>query len=270
MKKFIIFLIIVILIGVGVWYFTSQPVNNAPANGNNGGEENGEEQANISVTPISHATAELEWGGNRIYLDPVGGEEAFSDDPEPDLILLTHTHPDHFSTSTLAAIVEDEAQIIAPQTVYDQMPESLQGQTTVMDNGETLNLEGELSGVNIEAVPMYNLPESDDAYHVKGDGNGYVLTYEDRRVYVAGDTEDISEMRNLENIDIAFIPMNLPYTMTVEDAADGVLAFAPKTVHPYHYRGQDGFSDVERFKQLVASENDSIEVILRDWYSNEE
>ena len=121
--------------------------------------------------------------------------------------------------------------------------------------------------VEISAIPMYNLTEEDSSFHVKGRGNGYVLEYEDTRVYLAGDTEDIAEMRSLKNIDIAFLPMNLPFTMTVEDAADAVLEFQPKQVYPYHYRARDGLSDVGKFKQLVNVGSSNVEVVQLDWYS---
>ena len=109
---------------------------------------------------------------------------------------------------------------------------------------------------------MYNLPESPDAYHTKGRGNGYVLTIGGKNIYISGDTEDIPEMRALKNIDIAFVCMNLPYTMPPDQAAGGVLAFKPKIVYPYHYRGQD----VNIFKNLVNAGDKNIEVRLRNWY----
>jgi L-ascorbate metabolism protein UlaG (beta-lactamase superfamily) len=116
---------------------------------------------------------------------------------------------------------------------------------------------------------MYNLPESDDAYHTKGRGNGYVLDKNGTRVYVAGDTQGIPEMRALQNIDIAFVPMNLPFTMDVEEAADAVLEFKPKRVYPYHFRGREGLSDVNRFKELVNAGSEDIEVVLLDWYTGD-
>jgi L-ascorbate metabolism protein UlaG (beta-lactamase superfamily) len=128
-------------------------------------------------------------------------------------------------------------------------------------NGETIELEG----VSVEAIPAYNLTESRQGFHPKGRGNGYVVTLGDQRVYISGDTEDIPEMRALEDIDVAFVCMNLPYTMDVDRAADAVLAFAPEVVFPYHFRGQGGFSDIERFKALVAA-NPAIDVRLLDWY----
>jgi L-ascorbate metabolism protein UlaG (beta-lactamase superfamily) len=117
---------------------------------------------------------------------------------------------------------------------------------------------------------MYNLREEAKQFHEKGRGNGYVLNMGEKRVYFSGDTEDIPEMRNLENIDIAFVCMNLPYTMPVEAAADGVLAFAPDQVYPYHYRGKPDVSDVSKFKELVNEGNEDIEVVQLDWYPEED
>ncbi len=128
----------------------------------------------------------------------------------------------------------------------------------VLNNGDNKMVEG----IRIEAIPMYNLPEAADAFHTKGRGNGYVLTMGGKRVYLSGDTEDIPEMRNLKNIDVAFVCMNLPYTMNVEQAAQGVLAFKPKVVYPYHYRGQD----VNTFKSFVNNADPSIDVRLLNWY----
>jgi L-ascorbate metabolism protein UlaG (beta-lactamase superfamily) len=132
----------------------------------------------------------------------------------------------------------------------------------VLKNGENESVQG----FAIEAVPMYNVPESPDAFHTKGRGNGYVIDHAGIRVYIAGDTSGTPEMRALTNIDIAFIPMNLPYTMDVDEAADAVIDFAPRTVIPYHYRGTSGLSDVNKFKELVQAAHDNIDVLLLTWY----
>ena len=114
----------------------------------------------------------------------------------------------------------------------------------------------------VKAMPMYNLPEADDSHHRKGRGNGYILTLGGKSVYISGDTEDIPEMRKLEKIDVAFVCMNLPYTMNIDQAASAVLEFKPKIVYPYHYRGQD----IKSFQKLVNKKNKKIDVRLRDWY----
>ena len=131
-----------------------------------------------------------------------------------------------------------------------------------LNNGDSFDF----NGVKIEAIPMYNLREEALKFHTKGRGNGYLLTINDERIYISGDTEDIPEMRNLKNIDKAFVCMNLPYTMTVESAASAVLEFKPKQVYPYHYRGTEGLSDIEKFKNLVNKSDKSINVLLLDWY----
>jgi len=219
----------------------------------------------IQITPISHATGVINWADTLIYMDPVGGAEAFNEQPNPDIVLVTDIHGDHLDVETLTDILTEETILITPPAVSDELPIQLQKRTLVLKNGQiTTQL-----GFDIEAIPMYNLPESEDAYHPKGRGNGYLLEKNGKRMYIAGDTADTQEMRAMENIDIAFVPMNLPYTMTVEAAADAVIEFAPKQVYPYHYRGMEGFSDVSKFKELVNEAGKEIEVILAEWYPEE-
>lgn len=216
----------------------------------------------ITITPISHATAVIEWDDIVIYVDPVGGAADFSSHARPDFVLITDIHGDHMDAATLTELQLKDIPIITPQAVKEQLPDSLSAQIIVMNNGE----KQDLKGFSIEAIPMYNLREEAKQFHPKDRGNGYVLERNRKRLYLAGDTEDIPEMRALKNIDAALIPMNLPYTMTVEKAAEAVLAFAPKKVYPYHYRGTEGFADVEKFKEIVNAGNKNIEVILEDWY----
>lgn len=216
----------------------------------------------IEIEPISHATAIIKWGDEVIYTDPVGGAQVFEGKDTPSLILITDIHGDHMDAKTLEALNLGNAKIIVPEAVKEKLPKEMSSKLTVMNNGKTQ----EFMGFSIKAIPMYNLPETNDAMHTKGRGNGYVIEKAGQRLYISGDTEDIPEMRDLKNIDVALVCMNLPYTMTVEDAADGVLAFAPKKVYPYHYRGKDGLSDVAKFKDLVNKGNKEIEVIQLDWY----
>ena len=218
------------------------------------------EQGEVTVHPVEHATFVLEAGGKRIALDPVGGSEAASAFDGVDLALVTDIHGDHFDAATLDMLAGQGASVVAPSAVAQQMDAALAKATTILDNGETTTV----AGVKIEAIPMYNMSES--PRHPKGRGNGYVLELSGLRLYVSGDTEDIPEMRDLEDIDAAFVCMNLPYTMDVESAAEAVLEMQPRIVYPYHYRGQDGLSDVDRFAQLVQSENPAIEVRQLDWY----
>ena len=164
---------------------------------------------------------------------------------------------------TLSGLSLDDAKIIAPSAVAEKLPEDLKVKTIVLDNGDTEQLNTELS---VNAIPMYNLREEALKFHEKGRGNGYVLNWIDERIYISGDTEDIPEMRNLKNIDKAFVCMNLPYTMPVASAADAVTDFEPTVVYPYHYRGTQGLSDIEEFKRLVLEEKPNIEVNFLNWY----
>lgn len=221
-----------------------------------------EPDMNPHIIPISHATAVLRWQEHSFYIDPVGGGRAFYGQHVPNVILVTDIHGDHFNSDTLSAVIAD-ATLIVPQAVYDQLPEELKPKAKIMKNGDRLVEQG----FEITAVPMYNIPESDDAFHTRGRGNGYVVAKDGQKVYIAGDTSGTPEMRSLQGITIALVPMNLPYTMTVEEAAEATLAFKPKQVYPYHYRnGEGAYSDVERFKQLVNSKDPSIAVTLAKWY----
>ncbi len=211
----------------------------------------------LIVHPINHATLALGWKGLTIYVDPVGGSQRFAELPAPDLVLLTDLHGDHLNIDTLKAVTGENTAIIAPSATVKRLPETLRLWAKPLDNGETKDL----LGLKIEVIAAYNLTEERTKYHSKGRGNGYVINFGNTRVYLSGDTEDTPEMRALKNIDVAFLCMNLPYTMSVEQAADAVHAFKPKIVYPYHYRG----SDLEQFKKLVGDDS-GIEVRIRDWY----
>lgn len=216
----------------------------------------------FNIHPIQHGTMVLHWNGVVIYVDPVGGKNAFKGVTTPDLILITDIHGDHFSLETLEELNTEKAKIVVPQAVANRIPQVFTPQIDVLNNGETK----ERFGITIEAIPMYNLREEALKFHTKGRGNGYVLEMHGERIYISGDTEDIPEMRHLKNIDKAFVCMNLPYTMTVESAADAVLEFRPGEVYPYHYRGTNGLSDVQRFKSMVTTGNPKIKVTLLNWY----
>lgn len=223
-----------------------------------------EEIPELKISPIEHATMVLEYDNKTIYIDPTGGKDAFETFKKPDYVVITDIHSDHLHLNTLESLDLGDAKVIAPEAVYENLPEHIKAITTTMINGAKEKFET----FNIEAIPMYNLREEALQFHPKGRGNGYVFTFGKERVYISGDTEDIPEMRALQNIDKAFICMNLPYTMTVESAADAVLSFKPLEVFPYHYRGTEGYSDVEQFKSIVNSKNKDIKVTQLDWYSN--
>jgi len=213
------------------------------------------ENGDLVVHPINHATFVMGWNGKTIYVDPVGGGQAFDGLPRPDLVLITDIHGDHLDADTLQAIVGGTTAIVAPAAVAGELPEALRSRVTVLANGETIPA----AGLSVEAVPMYNLTEDRLKFHEKGRGNGYVITLGGTRVYISGDTEDVQEMRALKNIDVAFVCFNLPYTMTEEQAASAVREFRPRIVYPYHFRG----SDVEKFARLVG---DASEVRTLQWY----
>lgn len=211
---------------------------------------------NVIIHPINHASFVLQWQNKIIYNDPVGGASLYQGLPRADLILVSHGHGDHFDSTTLNAVKKVDSVIISPRAVFNSLSATLRAQTTVLTNGASTNL----LNLKVEAVPAYN------ANHPKGEGNGYVVTIGSRRVYMSGDTGSTVEMRGLQEIDVAFLCMNLPYTMSVSDAATAVRAFRPKVVYPYHFRNQGGsFSDLGAFKQLV-SDPPGIEVRIRDWY----
>ncbi|MEO9965310.1 MAG: MBL fold metallo-hydrolase [Reichenbachiella sp.] len=215
----------------------------------------------IKIYPIKHATMAIEYQDQMVYVDPYGGAEAFKGIAKPSLVLITDIHGDHMNLETLQALQLQTTQIVAPEAVKEKLSSEFT-QVATLANGANMTI----GQIKVEAIPMYNLPETADSRHPKGRGNGYVLTISGKRIYISGDTEDIPEMLALQKIDIAFVCMNMPYTMTVESAADAVLEFKPKVVYPFHYRGKNGFSDVQNFKRLINVSSDQIEVILRDWY----
>lgn len=222
------------------------------------------EMSDITLHPFHHASLLLVWNGVSILVDPApkpGGQEGspiteFSAEGMPNIILVTHQHGDHYNADILEAMTADATLLIAPQDVIDIMPDDLKAKATPMANGETK----EVFGLTIEAVPAYNISADRLKFHPEARGdNGYIVTLGGKRVYIAGDTEDTKEMRALKDIAVAFLPMNLPYTMDIEHAADAVKAFKPAIVYPYHY----GESDVNAFKEMVG---DAADVRLLDWY----
>jgi L-ascorbate metabolism protein UlaG (beta-lactamase superfamily) len=210
-------------------------------------------EGDIGITPITHASFQLEYGGKVIHVDPTSPGD-YSKAKQADLVLVTDIHPDHLDPAAIARVRKEGTPVVAPAAAAEKIENP-----TVMANGESKTV----AGISIEAVPMYNLqrgPSQGQLFHTKGRGNGYVLTLGSRRVYIAGDTECTDEMRALKNIDIAFVPMNLPYTMPPSEAAECVKAFRPKVVYPYHYRGQNP----EEFKAALKGE--PVEVKLLNWY----
>jgi L-ascorbate metabolism protein UlaG (beta-lactamase superfamily) len=207
----------------------------------------------VKITPIFHASLLFEAAGKTIYIDPAKPAD-FSGLPKPDFILLTDIHGDHMDPASIASLSTPSTEIWAPPAVAATVTAA-----KPISNGETKKW----NGISIEAIPMYNIqrgPAAGKLFHDKGRGNGYVLSYGGKRFYFSGDTENIPEMRALKNIDVAFVCMNLPYTMPPDEAAAAIKAFHPKIAIPYHYRG----SDLSVFKSGLAGTG--IEVRELDWY----
>jgi L-ascorbate metabolism protein UlaG (beta-lactamase superfamily) len=211
----------------------------------------------ITFTAIQHASVQVEWSGRVIQVDPAQGD--FSRAKPADMVILTDIHGDHLNTDIVARIRKSGGPVVMPEAVRAQVGDKIPGPIQVMENGQ----KKEIFSIPIEAVPMYNLtrgPSAGQFFHTKGRGNGYVLTMGGKRVYFAGDTECTPEMKALKNIDVAFLPMNLPYTMTPVEAADCAKVFKPKIVYPYHYQGQKP----EEFE--AALKGSGIEVRMLNWY----
>ncbi len=207
----------------------------------------------IVITPIVHASVQIEHAGKVIHLDPWSRGD-YAQAKAADLILVTDIHQDHLDPAAIAKLRKPGAPVVAPAAAAEKIE-----QAVVMGNGERRTV----AGVEIEAVPMYNLqrgPAPGQLYHTKGRGNGYVVTLGGRRLYFSGDTECVPELRALTKIDVAFLTMNLPYTMPPSEAADCARAFKPRIVYPYHYRG----SNLDEF--TAALQGEPIEVRIRNWY----
>ena len=201
----------------------------------------------LSITFISHGTLLFNYAGKVIHVDPVSMYADYSTLAKADLILVTHEHGDHLDQKAIQAVSKPDTALIVNAASAKNLPNPI-----VMKNGDTKNA----AGIGIEAVPAYN-PEKQ--FHPKGNGNGYVLTFGDKRVFVAGDTENVPEIKALQNIDVAFLPMNLPFTMTSEQVADAAKAMRPKILYPYHY----GNTDPNLLVNLLKDEK-GIEVRIRN------
>ncbi|WP_037227796.1 MBL fold metallo-hydrolase [Roseobacter sp. GAI101] len=214
----------------------------------------------IKVHPVDHASFVMETPAGVIYNDPVGEPANYADFATPDLVLITHEHGDHYNVDTLTAVVGENTQIITNPAVYEMLPEALKAKASMIANGETAMFRE----LTIEAIPAYNTTEERLNFHPQGRDNGYVVNLPDFRVYISGDTEGTPEMRALKNIDLAFVCMNLPFTMDAEAAAAAVSEFKPSYVYPYHFRGRDGGTqDPAEFAKMVAT---GTEVKIADWY----
>ena len=192
----------------------------------------------LKITLVGHASLVFEYGGKVVHVDPWTEMGDYSRLPKADLVLITHQHRDHLDAAALATVVKDGTVVVMTDKCAEQL-ENEPWTPVIMANGD----EQTLVGFKIEAVPAYNLVhkrENGQPFHPKGEGNGYIITFGDKRVCVAGDTENTPEMKALQNIDVAFLPMNLPYTMDSAMAADAAKAFKPRILYPYHTRSREG------------------------------
>jgi L-ascorbate metabolism protein UlaG (beta-lactamase superfamily) len=212
----------------------------------------------VLIHPIRHATFLMRWHGLHIYNDPAWTTAYYQGLPKADLILIGHEHNDHYVASVLSALTNSSTRIVATPNVFGSLPAGLKGITTQLTNGGSTSA----FGLTIQAVPAYNTTRNS---HLKGIGNGYVLTIGGRRIYISGDTEDTVEMRALRGIDVSFLAMNQPYTMSVSQAVSAVRAFLPRVAYPYHYGNVTPVTDVNSFKQEVGT-GSGVEVRLRNWY----
>lgn len=206
----------------------------------------------IRITFIGHGTLMLAWNGKTIHIDPVSDYADYTKLAKADIVLVTHEHSDHLDIKAIDAIKKENTQIVYTKICAEKLPGGV-----ILNNGE----QKTVAGILIQAVPAYNIEHkrSNGApFHPKGNGNGYVLTLGDKKIYIAGDTEAIPEMKNLQHIDIAFLPMNLPYTMTPEMTAAAARMVQPKILYPYHY----GDTDVNKLPPLLVDDK-NIEIRIR-------
>ena len=209
----------------------------------------------VVITAIKHASIHIQFDGLEIQVDPVGAKcepaTDYSTFPKADIILVTHEHFDHFDRDAIAALQKDGTQVFANPNVGKML-----GFGTALANGDSRKLD---NGVVLDAVPAYNTTPGRDKFHPKGRDNGYILTLDGLRIYIAGDTEDIPEMASIADIDIAFLPCNQPYTMTPEQAARAAGTIQPKVLFPYHYSD----TPVQKVADLLAGSG--IDVRIRNY-----
>jgi L-ascorbate metabolism protein UlaG (beta-lactamase superfamily) len=210
----------------------------------------------LILTFIGHGTLMFEFNGLTIHIDPVMREADYKNMPDADLILVTHEHGDHLDINAINHILKDDCPVIMTQSCLDNLKDFKPA--VLMKNGDVKTIKS----IPVEAIPAYNIQHKrpgGEPFHPKGQGNGYILTLGGKRVLVAGDTENTPEIKELKNIDIAFLPMNLPYTMSPEMVADAARSFRPKILYPYHY----GNTNTDELVELLKDEKD-IEVRIRE------
>ena len=216
------------------------------------------------IIAISHASAVVEWDEATVFVDPVGAQSQYAPYGTPDIVVLTHIHPDHLSVETMIGMLARDTVVLAPQSVIDVLPLMIANNTIRPFEAGTTQ---DVLGITFTAVPAYNIRPEAQQYHPRSRGDiGVVMDVSGTRVYFSGDTEGTSEMLALENIDTAVVAMNLPFTMGVEAAARAVATFSPRVVIPYHYRSSDGFSDLDEFERILSDLNPAVQVERKDWY----
>lgn len=212
----------------------------------------------LVLQPVKKASLVISYDNKTVYVDPAGGAGAFEGLPEPNMILITDIGKDHFDVRTLESLATANAIFVVPQGVADYFPELLiRKRLVVFNEGDRAMLDG----IGVAAVPRYSLPEGREAFYKRGKGNGYVLGIAGKNIYISGETDSIPEIKALQAIDIAFLSMNKPHSMSIPEAAETVLGFKPAIVYPYDYQS----SDLASFKELVNAANPAIEVRLKDW-----
>jgi len=205
----------------------------------------------VAITFIGHGSLMMKFNGKTIHVDPFGEVADYSQLPKADIVLVTHEHGDHLDLDALGHIRTEKTVIVLTEFCAAKVKDGI-----VIHNGETR----EVGGLTVNALPAYNIVNKRPdglPFHPKGAGNGYIVTFGDTRIYIAGDTENTPEMKALQNISVAFVPMNLPYTMTPEMVADAVRAFHPRILYPYHF----GETDTSRIVALLKGED--VEVRIR-------
>jgi L-ascorbate metabolism protein UlaG (beta-lactamase superfamily) len=217
-----------------------------------------------TITAVDHASAVVAWDDVTVFVDPVGEQSQYAQYGRPDIVVITHIHADHLSVDTMIGMLSRDTVVLAPQSVIDEIPLMISNNVITPFAAGTSQ---EVDGITFTAVPAYNLRPEALQFHPRERGDiGVVMEVDGTRVYLSGDTEGTPEMRALENIDTAIVAMNLPFTMSVDDAADAVAEFSPRVVIPYHYRGREGFSDLDEFERLLNELNPSVLVERKEWY----
>ena len=237
------------------FYRAEQLTNANPITGDHVATTDGD----IIIHPLYHASVMLSWNGKAIYVDPdddAAYESTYRGLPKADIILVTHTHGDHFSSGKIENLRQASTPIVVPQAVFTSLSAAQKTNAIILSYGASTNI----MGLKVEAVHAYN------GNHALGSGNGYVLTIGERRLYFSGDTGNVPEIRALASIDVAFLCMNTPFTMTANEAAIVIRTMQPRVVYPYHYRNQGGTTtNAAYFKQALGTDL-GIEVRLRKWY----